>query len=199
MSSSSISLAPPPAAATTEKTKTDTVCPVCWESVHSEKPVGITTGCGYVVRFGVCIECYTLWYWIWIGTCSLARMRASFSFSLSLLYIHIGIFGTNPVTKNGKKKENTFTNLRPPPRRQSQRPAYWDPTKARLLVYHQHNFHPWFDELALIIIILLPIIWIRIGIVWFAINPHKPLWKCLFDCRRLGPGTEIIPKMSWPN
>ena len=39
------------------KTKTDTVCPVCWESVHSDEPVGVTTGCGHIWHQ----SCYRAW------------------------------------------------------------------------------------------------------------------------------------------
>ena len=36
----------------------DTVCPVCWESIHSEKPVGVTTRCGHIWHQ----ECYRSWH-----------------------------------------------------------------------------------------------------------------------------------------
>lgn len=36
---------------------TDTVCPVCWESVHSDKPVGVATGCGHIWHQA----CFRLW------------------------------------------------------------------------------------------------------------------------------------------
>ncbi|CAB9503749.1 expressed unknown protein [Seminavis robusta] len=28
--------------------KTETMCPVCWESIHDEKPVAVATGCGHI-------------------------------------------------------------------------------------------------------------------------------------------------------
>ena len=37
--------------------ETDTVCPVCWESVHSDKPVGVSTGCGHLWHG----KCYRAW------------------------------------------------------------------------------------------------------------------------------------------
>jgi Ring finger domain len=40
-----------------QDTTTSTMCPVCWKSIHDDKPVGVTVGCGHVFHQ----DCYRTW------------------------------------------------------------------------------------------------------------------------------------------